>query len=107
MMPSATCAISSAERYGREFLPDSANFYKSKKGAQDAHEAIRPTSMAYAPEVVDKYLQEDEMKAVPADLEPLRGQPDDAGALRPDHHRRRAPRARTATITCSAPPVRC
>jgi len=50
------------ERYGREFLPDSANFYKSKKGAQDAHEAIRPTSMAYAPEVVDKYLQEDERK---------------------------------------------
>jgi DNA topoisomerase-1 len=50
------------ERYGREFLPDSANFYKSKKGAQDAHEAVRPTSMAYAPEVVDKYLQEDERK---------------------------------------------
>ncbi len=50
------------ERYGREFLPDSANFYKSKKDAQDAHEAIRPTSMAYAPDVVDKYLQEDERK---------------------------------------------
>ena len=50
------------ERYGREVLPDSANFYKSKKGAQDAHEAVRPTSMAYAPEVVDKYLQEDERK---------------------------------------------
>jgi len=50
------------ERYGREYLPESPNFYKSKKGAQDAHEAIRPTSMAYAPEVVDKYLQEDEKK---------------------------------------------
>jgi DNA topoisomerase-1 len=50
------------ERYGREFLPDSANFYKSKKDAQDAHEAIRPTSMAYPPEVVEKYLQEDERK---------------------------------------------
>ncbi len=50
------------ERYGREYLPDSANFYKSKKGAQDAHEAVRPTSMAYSPEVVDKYLQEDERK---------------------------------------------
>ena len=50
------------ERYGREFLPDSPNFYKSKKGAQDAHEAVRPTSMAYAPDVVDKYLQEDERK---------------------------------------------
>jgi DNA topoisomerase-1 len=51
-----------AERYGREYLPETANFYKSKKGAQDAHEAIRPTSMAYSPDVVDKYLQEDERK---------------------------------------------
>ena len=51
-----------AERYGREFLPDSPNIYKSKKAAQDAHEAIRPTSMAFAPEVVEKYLAEDEMK---------------------------------------------
>src|SRR5271157_1132602 len=51
-----------AERYGREFLPDSANIYKSKKAAQDAHEAIRPTSMAFAPEIVERYLAEDEMK---------------------------------------------
>jgi DNA topoisomerase-1 len=51
-----------AERYGREFLPDSPNIYKSKKAAQDAHEAIRPTSMAFAPEVVEKYLAEDAMK---------------------------------------------
>ncbi|MBZ5727145.1 MAG: type I DNA topoisomerase [Acidobacteriia bacterium] len=51
-----------AERYGKEFLPDSPNAYKSKKGAQDAHEAIRPTSMAFAPEVVEHYLAEDEMK---------------------------------------------
>src|SRR6201999_1518685 len=50
------------ERYGKEFLPDSPNIYKSKKDAQDAHEAIRPTSMAYSPEVVEKYLAEDEMK---------------------------------------------
>jgi DNA topoisomerase-1 len=51
-----------AERYGRNFLPESANIYKSKKDAQDAHEAIRPTSMAYPPELVEKYLAEDEMK---------------------------------------------
>jgi DNA topoisomerase-1 len=51
-----------AERYGWEFLPDSPNIYKSKKDAQDAHEAIRPTSMAFAPEIVEKYLAEDEMK---------------------------------------------
>jgi len=50
------------ERYGKEFLPESPNIYKSKKDAQDAHEAIRPTSLAYAPDLVEKYLAEDEMK---------------------------------------------
>ncbi|MBV9745495.1 MAG: type I DNA topoisomerase [Acidobacteriia bacterium] len=50
------------ERYGKPFLPDTANLYKSKKDAQDAHEAIRPTSMAHSPESVEKYLAEDEMK---------------------------------------------
>ena len=51
-----------SERYGKEFLPPSANIYKSKKDAQDAHEAIRPTSMAYTPELIEKHLAEDEMK---------------------------------------------
>jgi DNA topoisomerase-1 len=51
-----------AERYGQPFVPASANIYKSKKDAQDAHEAIRPTEMAFSPEVVEKYLAEDEMK---------------------------------------------
>jgi DNA topoisomerase-1 len=50
------------ERYGKEFLPASANIYKSKKDAQDAHEAVRPTSMAYTPELLEKHLAEDEMK---------------------------------------------
>jgi DNA topoisomerase-1 len=50
------------ERYGKRFLPDQANVYKSKKEAQDAHEAIRPTSMAYAPDVIERHLQEDELK---------------------------------------------
>jgi DNA topoisomerase-1 len=51
-----------AERYGKPFLPDTANVYKSKKDAQDAHEAIRPTSMAFTPEMAEKHLAEDEMK---------------------------------------------
>src|SRR4051812_23436452 len=50
------------ERYGKPYVPDAPNVYKSKKDAQDAHEAIRPTSMAFSPEVVEKYLAEDEMK---------------------------------------------
>jgi len=51
-----------SERYGANFLPDTANVYKSKKDAQDAHEAIRPTSMAFSPDLVEKYLAEDELK---------------------------------------------
>jgi DNA topoisomerase I len=51
-----------AVKFGPEFLPDSANIYKSKKEAQDAHEAIRPTSMEYSPDDVAKHLAEDELK---------------------------------------------
>jgi DNA topoisomerase-1 len=41
-----------SERYGATFLPAEPVVYKSKKGAQDAHEAIRPTSLKYDPETV-------------------------------------------------------
>src|SRR5580700_4428800 len=51
-----------AIKFGPEFLPDSANIYKSKKDAQDAHEAIRPTSMEHSPDDVAKFLAEDELK---------------------------------------------
>ena len=40
------------EKYGANFLPAEPVVYKSKKGAQDAHEAIRPTSLKYDPESV-------------------------------------------------------
>jgi DNA topoisomerase-1 len=49
--------------YGLQYLPESPNAYASKqKGAQEAHEAIRPTSAMRHPESVKKYLQEDEFK---------------------------------------------
>src|SRR5215813_4397429 len=48
--------------YGKEFLPEQPNLYKSKKEAQEAHEAIRPTSVARHPDEIKKYLQEDEYK---------------------------------------------
>ena len=51
-----------AVKFGAEFLPESANIYKSKKDAQDAHEAIRPTSMEHSPDDVARYLAEDELK---------------------------------------------
>jgi DNA topoisomerase-1 len=50
------------ERYGAPFCPESPNVYKSKKDAQEAHEAIRPTSSLRTPEQVAPFLQEDEMK---------------------------------------------
>jgi DNA topoisomerase I len=50
------------ERYGAPFRPESPNVYKSKKDAQDAHEAIRPSSVRRTPEDVAAYLQEDELK---------------------------------------------
>ena len=48
--------------YGREYLPESANIYKSKKEAQEAHEAIRPTSVVRHPDSIKQYLHEDEYK---------------------------------------------
>src|ERR1700735_4512106 len=51
-----------AVKFGPEYLPESANIYKSKKAAQDAHEGIRPTSMEYSPDEVAKYVAEDELK---------------------------------------------
>ena len=50
------------ERYGKEYMPASANVYKTKKDAQDAHEAIRPTSVLRTPESLEKFLAEDELK---------------------------------------------
>ena len=48
--------------YGPTYLPAAANVYKSKKDAQEAHEAVRPTSALRTPESIKKYLQEDEFK---------------------------------------------
>ena len=51
-----------AKRYGGEHLPAKPNYFKSKKSAQEAHEAIRPTSMELTPEVVRKHLKDDQFK---------------------------------------------
>ena len=49
------------EKYGTRYLPEKAIHYRSKKDAQDAHEAIRPTSAARTPESVAPYLDKDEL----------------------------------------------
>jgi DNA topoisomerase-1 len=46
-------------RFGANYLPEKPNFYKSKKDAQEAHEACRPTEVLRAPEDVRKYLDDD------------------------------------------------
>jgi len=51
-----------SERYGEQFVPKSPNVYPTKKAAQDAHEAIRPTSVLRTPESLEKLLAEDELK---------------------------------------------
>ncbi|GJL78394.1 MAG: DNA topoisomerase 1 [Nitrospinaceae bacterium] len=47
------------ERYGKEYLPASPNFYKSKKSAQEAHEAIRPSDVNIEPKAIKEYLEKD------------------------------------------------
>ncbi len=50
------------ESYGSRYLPSKAQLYRGKKGAQDAHEAIRPTSVARTPEEVKPYVDRDEYR---------------------------------------------
>ncbi len=48
--------------YGKEFCPAKPNVFSSKKNAQDAHEAIRPTSILRTPNEIAHYLTKDQLK---------------------------------------------
>ncbi len=50
-----------ANRYGADYVPEKPTVYRSKKSAQDAHEAIRPTSIDYDPERVAPFLEKEEL----------------------------------------------
>ena len=51
------------EHYGEKYLPKKPKFYASKsKGAQEAHEAIRPTMIEFDPKRASEYLSSDELK---------------------------------------------
>jgi DNA topoisomerase I len=60
-------AVASAREWigkqlGQQYLPESANTYKGKKDAQDAHEAIRPSDAARTPESLARYLTDEQLK---------------------------------------------
>ena len=48
--------------YGATYVPKDPNVFKSKKNTQDAHEAIRPTSLELTPESVKKHLKDEQYK---------------------------------------------
>ncbi len=50
-----------SDNYGKDYLPKTAKNY-SKKGAQDAHEAIRPINVSITPEIATKYLSPEQAK---------------------------------------------
>ena len=84
-------ASSSAPPTAPDALPEKPNVYPSKKGAQDAHEAIRPTSFDLPPDAVRGLPQGRRVQALQADLGPLHRLPDAARGLRrhPGGHRER------------------
>ncbi|MBQ5770822.1 MAG: type I DNA topoisomerase, partial [Clostridia bacterium] len=51
-----------SERFGSEYLPETPNVYKSRKNAQDAHEAIRPTDANLRPEKLKGLISNDQYK---------------------------------------------
>ena len=50
------------KEHGKEYLPQQPNKFKSKKSAQEAHEAIRPSDVYHKPEDVKKYLTDEQYR---------------------------------------------
>jgi DNA topoisomerase-1 len=53
---------STSRSWATGYLPEKANEFKGKKDAQDAHEAIRPTSVAFTPESIRRYLSDEQFR---------------------------------------------
>lgn len=49
------------KNFGSEYVPPTPNVFKSRKGAQEAHEAIRPTLVELEPEKIARYLTKDQL----------------------------------------------
>ena len=50
------------DTFGKQYLPEKPQVYAAKKGAQEAHEAIRPTSVGYTPAQVKEFLTRDQYR---------------------------------------------
>ncbi|MCS6989825.1 MAG: type I DNA topoisomerase [Chloroherpetonaceae bacterium] len=51
-----------SRHFGKEFVPETATQFKTAETAQDAHEAIRPTSVDRLPKAIEKFLAKDQFK---------------------------------------------
>jgi DNA topoisomerase-1 len=51
-----------AKEFGKQYGLSEPRYYKGKKGAQEAHEAIRPSDLSRSPDAIKKYLSKDELK---------------------------------------------
>lgn len=51
-----------SKTYSDKYLPEKPNFYRSRKTAQEAHEAIRPTSVFRTPDAMRRHLSDEEFK---------------------------------------------
>lgn len=73
--------------YDAKYLPAKPHFYKAKKNSQDAHEAIRPTSMSFTPEEVKASLTNDQYKLYKLIFERFGCLPDGSGKVCYDQRR--------------------
>ncbi len=64
MAPEAVAAARTTirEQFGADYVPDRPKVYRSKRGAQDAHEAIRPTALNHTPKSIKVYLTSDQAR---------------------------------------------
>lgn len=51
-----------ASEYGEKYLPEKPRYFKTRAGAQDGHEAIRPTNVAITPQIAKASLTNDQYK---------------------------------------------
>ena len=80
----------STTKYGKDARSREApNVFKSKKNAQDAHEAIRPTSLDYPPDAVRKHLKDEQYKLYKLIWDRFVASQMKRGRLRPDERRHR------------------